>query len=111
MNAPSPLSRFFSAPASSLLAQQTPQQLADAELPVAPHDLQGSACASGDCPVTKRSLRRFVAKELKAVGCDVTEKVGKYEKPSLQRFGVVGVMKNGDGPAVLVRTDLDATAR
>jgi hippurate hydrolase len=49
-----------------------------------------------------------VAKELKAVGCDVTEKVGKYEKPNLQCFGVIGVMKNGDGPVVAVRTDLDA---
>ena len=49
-----------------------------------------------------------MAKELKAVGCEVTEHVGKYEKPGLTCFGVVGVMKNGDGPTVLVRTDLDA---
>ncbi len=48
-----------------------------------------------------------MAKELKAVGCEVTEKVGKYEKPNMTPFGVVGVMKNGAGPTVLVRTDLD----
>ena len=50
----------------------------------------------------------IVAKELKAVGCEVTERVGKYEKPGATCFGVVGVMKNGAGPTVLVRTDLDA---
>jgi hippurate hydrolase len=41
-----------------------------------------------------------LAKELKALGFTVTEKVGGT--------GVVGVLKNGDGPTVLVRTDLDA---
>src|SRR5687768_2041476 len=41
-----------------------------------------------------------VAKELRAAGYEVTEKVGGH--------GVVGVLKNGDGPVVLLRTDLDA---
>ena len=41
-----------------------------------------------------------VAKELRAAGFEVTEKVGGY--------GVVGVLKNGDGPTILVRTDMDA---
>ncbi len=50
----------------------------------------------------------IVAKELKAAGCEVTEHVGKYEKPGVTCFGVIGVMKNGAGPTVLVRTDLDA---
>lgn len=50
----------------------------------------------------------LVAKELRAVGCEVTENFGKYDDPKLKCYGVVGVMKNGDGPTVLVRTDLDA---
>jgi len=50
----------------------------------------------------------LVAKELRAAGCQVTEHVGKYENSNLKAYGVVGVMKNGDGPTVLVRTDLDA---
>src|SRR5205823_14694488 len=50
----------------------------------------------------------LIAKGLEAVGCDVTENVGKYDKPNQKCFGVVGLMKNGDGPVVLVRTDLDA---
>jgi amidohydrolase len=41
-----------------------------------------------------------MAKELKALGIDVTEKFAKT--------GVVGVLKNGSGPTVLIRTDLDA---
>jgi hippurate hydrolase len=50
----------------------------------------------------------IVAKELKAAGCEVTEHVGKYDDPKKPCFGVVGVMKNGAGPTVLVRSDLDA---
>jgi hippurate hydrolase len=41
-----------------------------------------------------------LARELKEAGFEVTEKVGGH--------GVVGVLKNGPGPTVLVRTDLDA---
>ena len=41
-----------------------------------------------------------MAARLRAVGFDVTEHVGVT--------GVVGVLKNGKGPTVLVRTDLDA---
>lgn len=38
--------------------------------------------------------------ELARVGCEVTNNVGG--------FGVVGVLRNGDGPVVMVRSDLDA---
>jgi len=41
-----------------------------------------------------------IAKEWKAAGYDVTRNVGGY--------GVVAVLKNGDGPTVMLRTDLDA---
>ena len=41
-----------------------------------------------------------IAAELKKAGSEVTTGVGK--------LGVVGVLKNGRGPTVLVRTDLDA---
>jgi amidohydrolase len=50
----------------------------------------------------------LIAKELREVGCDVTEHFGKYDNPQLKCYGVVGIMKNGDGPTVLVRTDMDA---
>ena len=50
----------------------------------------------------------LVAKELRATGCEVTENFGEYDNPNLKCYGVVGIMKNGTGPTVLVRTDMDA---
>jgi hippurate hydrolase len=40
-----------------------------------------------------------LAKEIRALGFDVTEKVGGT--------GVVAVMKNGEGPTVMIRADMD----
>src|SRR3984893_6790223 len=50
----------------------------------------------------------FFAAQLRALGYTVTERVGKYDVADWKGYGVVAVMKNGDGPTVLVRTDLDA---
>ena len=50
----------------------------------------------------------FFASELRALGYTVTDHVGKYTKPEWTAYGVVAVMKNGAGPTVFVRTDLDA---
>jgi hippurate hydrolase len=49
----------------------------------------------------------FLAAELRKAGYEVTERVGKYPDGS-QAYGIVGVLKNGPGRTVLVRTDLDA---
>jgi len=50
----------------------------------------------------------FLAAQLRSFGYTVTENVGKYDNPLWKGHGVVAVMKNGAGPTVLVRTDLDA---
>jgi hippurate hydrolase len=50
----------------------------------------------------------FFATQLREMGYEVTEHVGKYEKPEWTGYGVVAVMKNGAGPTVLLRTELDA---
>ena len=50
----------------------------------------------------------FFAAELRKFGFAVTERIGKYERPEWTGYGVVGVMKNGPGPTVLLRTDIDA---
>src|SRR5437660_1260435 len=50
----------------------------------------------------------LIAKELRAAGCEVTDHFGKYDNPAMKGYGVVGLMKNGEGPTVLVRTDMDA---
>ena len=41
-----------------------------------------------------------MAREMRAAGFEVTEKVGGT--------GIVGVLRNGKGPTVMVRTDMDA---
>lgn len=41
-----------------------------------------------------------LAEELRRAGCEVTPNVGGH--------GVVGVLRNGPGPTVLIRTDMDA---
>jgi hippurate hydrolase len=48
----------------------------------------------------EENTARRIAGELSKTGAEVTTGVGKH--------GVVGVLKNGPGPIVLVRTDLDA---
>jgi hippurate hydrolase len=50
----------------------------------------------------------FFAGELRKLGYNVTEHIGKYEKPEWTGYGVVGILKNGTGPTVLIRTELDA---
>jgi hippurate hydrolase len=43
---------------------------------------------------------RRIAEELRQAGFEVTERIGGH--------GVVGVLKNGSGPTIMMRTDLDA---
>jgi amidohydrolase len=50
----------------------------------------------------------LLARELRSLGFDVTEHVGKYANPDLNAYGVVAVMKNGAGPTVWGRADMDA---
>src|SRR5207247_1061704 len=88
-------------------AQQTPQQIADAELPSLLTNYK-TIHTHPELSTQEQRTSALLAKELKAVGCEVTENVGKYENADQKCYGVVGLMKNGDGPVVLVRTDLDA---
>jgi hippurate hydrolase len=50
----------------------------------------------------------FFAGELRKLGYTVTERLGKYESGEWTGYGVIAVLKNGAGPTVLVRTELDA---
>src|SRR5262245_11305600 len=93
--------------ARSLFAQQTPQSLTDAELPsllTICKDIHTHPELSG----REERTASLIAKELRGAGCQVTEHLGKYEDSKFKCYGVVGGMKNGDGPTVLVRTDTDA---
>jgi hippurate hydrolase len=50
----------------------------------------------------------LIAAELRKLGYEVTDHFGIYNQPGLTGYGVVGVMKNGSGSTVYVRTDMDA---
>src|SRR5262245_7654267 len=89
------------------VAQQTSQSLADAEFPSLIgiyKDIHTHPELSGQ----EERTAALVAKELRAAGCQIAEHLGKYQNSKHKAYGVVGVMKNGDGPTVLVRTDMDA---
>jgi hippurate hydrolase len=88
-------------------AQQTPQSLADAELPSL-LTIYKDIHIHPELSTQEQRTSAIVAKELRAAGCEVTEDFGKYDNPKLKSYGVIGIMRNGDGPKVLVRTDMDA---
>lgn len=48
----------------------------------------------------EENTSKVLASELRKVGFEVTENVGGY--------GIVGMLKNGKGPTILYRTDMDA---
>lgn len=63
-------------------------------------DLYQELHASPELSMHEVETAARIARELRATGFEVTEKVGGN--------GLVGVLKNGEGPVILVRTDLDA---
>ncbi len=50
----------------------------------------------------------YLAAALREAGFEVTERVGDYGIEGRTSFGVVGVLRNGPGPVLMLRTDLDA---
>jgi amidohydrolase len=56
----------------------------------------------------EKETSALISAELKKIGYEVTDHFGKYDDPSLISYGVVAVLKNGPGPVVYVRTDMDA---
>ena len=64
--------------------------------------------ASPELSHREEKTSAFVAGELRKLGFTVTERIGKYERSDWTGYGIVAVMKNGPGPTVLVRSELDA---
>jgi hippurate hydrolase len=56
----------------------------------------------------EKETSALVASQLKKLGYEVTDHFGQYGDPKDVAYGVVAVLKNGPGPTVLVRTDMDA---
>jgi amidohydrolase len=64
--------------------------------------------AAPELSMQEQKTAGVVASRLRDLGYEVTERVGKYAEPSATCYGVVAVMRNGKGPVVLLRTDMDA---
>jgi amidohydrolase len=93
--------------ATCAFAQQPIENIAESELPsllAVYKDIHSHPELSAH----EERTSAIIAKELRAAGCEVTEHFGKYDKPNLKCYGVIGLMKNGEGPRILVRTDMDA---
>ncbi|MFY9621871.1 MAG: amidohydrolase [Pyrinomonadaceae bacterium] len=92
---------------SSASAQQSLDALVDRELPQLVSTYK-ALHAAPELSYYETKTSAFLAQQLRALGYEVTENVGKYTRPEWKGYGVVAVMKNGAGPTVLVRSDMDA---
>jgi len=96
---------------TGLTAAQQPKldSIIDQELPSLVSTYK-SLHAAPELSHYEKATSAFIAGQLRALGYEVTENVGRYpaDRPQWVPYGVVAVMKNGDGPTVLVRTELDA---
>src|SRR5215510_10723190 len=95
---------LFTAPVA---AQQSLDAMIDRELPqlVSTYKMLHAAPELSHYEVKTSA---FLAQQLRALGYEVTENVGKYDNSQWKGHGVIAVMKNGAGPTVLVRSDMDA---
>jgi amidohydrolase len=93
--------------AAPLSAQQSLDQMIDAEMSSLLATYK-QLHAAPELSTQEAKTSAFLAAQLRSLGYTVAEKVGKYEDPNATCYGVVAVMKNGAGPTVLVRSDMDA---
>jgi len=63
---------------------------------------------SPEVSMQEEKTSAMVATQLRALGYTVADHIGDYQQAGKTCYGVVAMMKNGDGPVVLVRTDMDA---
>src|SRR5687767_14855986 len=97
----------FLAGTNALLAQQSLDAMIARDLPSLVETYK-TLHAAPELSHYEEKTASFFANQLRALGYTVTERVGKYETPKWTSYGVVAVLKNGAGPTVLLRTELDA---
>lgn len=95
---------LFYIPAS---AQQSLDVLIERELPKL-NETYRHLHLNPELSYQEEKTSALLAKELRGLGFEVTERFGKYRERGRTSFGIVAVLKNGNGPTVLVRTDMDA---
>lgn len=89
------------------ISAQTITERIDRELPSLIKTYQ-TLHAAPELSMQEQKTSMLVAGRLRELGYEVTERVGKYEEAGATCYGVVAVMRNGKGPTVLLRTDMDA---
>jgi amidohydrolase len=64
---------------------------------------------NAELSTVEKETSALIAGQLKKLGYEVTDHFGKYANlPDSVSYGIVAVLKNGPGPTVYVRTDMDA---
>jgi amidohydrolase len=88
-------------------AAQTLDQMIDREIPSLLTTYK-QLHAAPELSMQEKNSSALVASRLKELGYDVTYPVGQYTEPGATCYGVVAIMRNGSGPTLLVRSDMDA---
>jgi len=120
------MTKFFTT-AAILAALAAPAYAADANLTEAVagdydyvFDIYKNLHENPELALKEKNTSAMLAKELSGLGFEVTERVGDdWVKEKIKGdvgklyedvggYGVVAVMKNGDGPTVMLRADMDA---
>ena len=86
---------------------QSLAELIDRELPSI-GDIYRTIHAAPELSHYEAKTAALVARELKAAGCEVFTGLGKFTRDEWKGHGVAGVLRNGSGPVVLLRAELDA---
>ena len=89
------------------LTAQTIQQRVERELPSLLETYR-TLHANPELSMQEAKTSALVATRLRELGYEVAYPFGKYADPSATCYGVVAVMHNGNGPTLLVRSDMDA---
>src|SRR5262245_56186412 len=98
---------FATLAAVSANAQQSRDALVDREIAQLVNTYK-TLHAAPELSHYEEKTSAFFAAQLRSFGYTVTERIGKYDRPQFSSYGVVAVLKNGAGPTLLLRTDLDA---
>lgn len=64
--------------------------------------------AAPELSYQEKETAGVLATQLRRLGYEVHTGIGRYARPGLTGYGVVGLLRQGVGPTVLVRTEMDA---
>jgi hippurate hydrolase len=92
---------------ASSVAAQSLDQMIDREIPSLLTTYK-QLHAAPELSMQEKNSSALIAARLKELGYEVTYPVGQYTEPGTTCYGVVAIMRNGNGPTLLVRTDMDA---